>query len=78
MKFKRQVSAEGRNGLIKQSGVDILVTIYRGTTVTLTPITSKGSLARCTIEIPAEDWEQFASEVSNAIAERSSITECDK
>lgn len=53
--FKQTVSFLGRNGNFKSIGLNVYK--YKYSTedkVELTPITSKGLLGRCVIEIPTE------------------------
>lgn len=58
--FKRIVNFFGRNGYFKSSGISISVDSI-DTTVSLDPITSKGNIGRCRIEIPIEDIPDVVS-----------------
>lgn len=51
--FNRNVEFCGRNGLFKQSGISVAKVI--GNRVILEPITSKGVIGRCSVEIPVEN-----------------------
>jgi hypothetical protein len=53
IKFLRQVEFLGRNGPGQQSGIDI-ATYNQGSSVIVAPITSKGMVGRCSVEIPVE------------------------
>ena len=57
--YKRTLSALGRNGHIKQSGIEVMnrEDSHQGH-ISLSPITSKGDIGRCEIEIPIEDLQQ--------------------
>lgn len=52
--FTRVTSFLGRNGTFQASGLKVWAGRYNGG-VYLEPITSKGKVGRCCIEIPAED-----------------------
>jgi hypothetical protein len=54
VKFQRETNFTGRNGFFKCSGVDVTCCAHSRTAM-LTPLTSRGALARCDIFIPAED-----------------------
>ena len=57
-KFKsRRTQFLGRNGSGHQTGVSVYGTT--GATVIIEPITSKGTVGRCFIEIPKEDIPNF-------------------
>ena len=51
IKYDRNVNFIGRNGYFKASGLDIYA---NESIVILQPITSKGEIGRCSIEIPIE------------------------
>lgn len=55
IRFKKRITAfKGRNGVMKCSGVEV----YRGgdlSTMWLSPLTSRGVVGRCYIEVPVED-----------------------
>jgi len=60
--FKRNTNFTGRNGYMKCSGVEILP-LAHGHSVMISPITSKGTVGKCDIEIPAEHLLELASEL---------------
>jgi len=53
--------AEGRNGLLKCFGVELLQSYDNR--ILITPINSKGNVSRCTIQIP----ESAIPEICNAL-----------
>jgi hypothetical protein len=53
--YKSIVNFEGRNGYFKQGGLAIQE--LGDGKVALFPLTSKGDIARCMIEIPVDDLE---------------------
>lgn len=63
--FKRKVNFTGRNGYFTMSGVDIQ-TLDHSENVMLTPLTGKGNLARCDMEIPYEHLPSFIGELKEA------------
>jgi hypothetical protein len=54
--FKRPVTFTGRNGTFKCIGVELMEC---GDRVQISPITSKGQIGRCDIDVPAEDVDAF-------------------
>lgn len=62
-----QVSAEGRNGYMKQAGVEVFPSPVG--VVRLTPINSKGDVGRCCIEIPNDPvvMGQFIEALKGAV-----------
>ncbi len=66
IKFKRQVNFMGRNGFFKSTGLDVLVDRQRKI-VTLSPITSKGMIGNCAIEVPLEAWGKMPIFAQRAI-----------
>ena len=64
IKYKRTVAFEGRNGLFKQGGIVIRVSDY-GKTITMFPLTLKGIIARCMIEIPLENMQEIIHELKS-------------
>ena len=82
VKYTRQVSYIGRNGMGKQTGLELLYIpcsvvsppaksngwkwkSQASSTVSLSPINSKGQVANCIIDIPVEN----ITEVVNALLE---------
>ena len=59
VKWDRETFAEGRNGMSKCHGVELLKFDNR---ILITPINSKGKLTRCVIQIP----ESAIPEICNA------------
>lgn len=56
--FTRLTQSLGRNGVLKTSGINMF-RLDQGI-IELTPVTSRGDLARCHIEIPVEDARAVA------------------
>lgn len=56
--FKRITNFTGRNGYMKQSGIDILPLSY-SQSILIAPITSKGKVGRCDMEIPKESIDDL-------------------
>jgi hypothetical protein len=54
IRFKRTVRFTGRNGTFKAVGLDIF--IDKDNVVSLYPITSKGVIGNCRIDIPLEEF----------------------
>lgn len=50
--FSRQTNFTGRNGYMKCSGINLL---RQENSVLLAPLTSRGCIGRCDVEIPLED-----------------------
>jgi hypothetical protein len=57
-KFKRPVKFTGRNGYFTATGLQVSES---NGTLYLSPITSKGNVGHCCIQIPAEDAEIVAA-----------------
>ena len=55
--FKRPVQFIGRNGCFKSIGLDISVVTPKNI-VCISPITSKGIVANCLIEVPLEEFSK--------------------
>jgi hypothetical protein len=55
------MSAEGRNGMMKQVGVEILPT-FNG--ISLFPMNTRG-IGRAMIQIPIDDLDAFIEELNN-------------
>ena len=49
--YDKTVSFEGRNGMFKQSGMEVMVSAAEKC-VLLFPLTSRGVIGRCMMEIP--------------------------
>lgn len=54
IKFTRQTNFTGRNGYMKCGGIEVMGFDHKSM-VQVAPITSKGAVGRCDIEIPLED-----------------------
>jgi len=52
LKFSRLTTFTGRNGTFKCAGVELIDYTDR---VQISPVTSKGNVGRCDIDIPVED-----------------------
>lgn len=63
-KFKRIVNFVGRNGYFKSSGLSI-TTDHLDNLVNIEPITSKGDVGRCRIEIPIENIPDIVTTLNN-------------
>jgi len=66
--YDRNVNFIGRNGYFKASGLDIYA---NESIIILQPITSKGAVGRCSIEIPIEN----IAALMNILAEAAGIDE---
>jgi len=53
IKFARNTFFTGRNGMFKASGLEILPLDHNNSFM-ISPITSKGLIGRCDVEIPKE------------------------
>ncbi len=53
--FSRQTNPLGRNGYMKCSGLDLCKGGLRDDLVLLSPLTSRGYIGRCELEISLED-----------------------
>lgn len=71
-KFKRIVNFFGRNGYFKSSGISI-TTDHLDNLVSIEPITSKGNIGRCRIEIPIEDIPNIVSTLNSYYGTRKLI-----
>ena len=69
VKFNKFTQATGRNGCLKCSGLDILSLDHNGT-ILLAPLTSKGYVARCDIEIPVEAVPELIAKLREMMATR--------
>lgn len=60
IKYSRQVTYVGRNGLGNQEGLEVELraeAVYEPWRVILEPVNGKGNVANCKLEIPVEDLE---------------------
>ena len=57
----------GRNGYFKQRGVSVRSTV--GNTVLIEPITSRGTVGRCMIEIPKDTVPELIKALKDSIGE---------
>ena len=64
IKYDRNVNFIGRNGYFKASGLDVYA---NESIVIVQPITSKGEIGRCSIEIPIENVTALISHLKTAI-----------
>jgi hypothetical protein len=53
--FSQQTNSLGRNGYMKCSGLDLCKGGLRDDLMLLSPLTSRGHVGRCELEIPLED-----------------------
>jgi hypothetical protein len=51
-KHEYQVSAQGRNGYMKQSGVEVFKSPFG--VLRISPVNSKGTVGNCCIEVPSD------------------------
>lgn len=68
VKYNSIVNFEGRNGFFKQSGLEIQTTDSEKR-IQLFPLTSKGAIARCMLEIPEESLDDVIRELKYARAQ---------
>lgn len=61
LKFQRLTNFTGRNGYFQCSGVELMT--ITDNKVMLSPLTSKGEVARCDIAIPMEDIPVFIEQL---------------
>jgi hypothetical protein len=72
VKFSRTVKFTGRNGAFKCTGIDIFKWHYTAndtSDISITPITSKGILGRCEIEVPIENLPAVIEILQNLVDE---------
>lgn len=80
--LRRDISFLGRNGFGMTSGLDVMLLTVHGKAqdayVMISPLTSKGDIARCRIDIPADpstlrqiaaQFEEMAAEMDAMIAD---------
>lgn len=63
--FNRLTNFTGRNGYFTAKGIEAYP-MHHNQTIMLTPITSKGKLARCDIQIPIENLEEVIATLEAA------------
>lgn len=65
LKYNKTVSYIGRNGFGKQTGIEIQSNQAANPiqVVTLSPINSKGNVARCMIDLPVDSIPAFVKEL---------------
>lgn len=66
IKFTRETNFTGRNGYFKASGIELSGYDPMGN-ILLTPITSKGTAARCDVTIPVEDIPNLIKQLKKFI-----------
>lgn len=67
IKFSELSAARGRNGIIRMSGLEIMPS-QGGTTVMLSPLTSKGKPSdACWLEIPLENIPELIADLKNRL-----------
>lgn len=54
IKYNKQVNFTGRNGYFKQTGLNV-VELAHDNKIMLAPLTSKGMIGNCDIQIPKEN-----------------------
>jgi hypothetical protein len=62
LKFSKNYYFLGRNGVFKQSGIEIF---DLGDVIEIAPITSKNETGRCWISIPANQIDEFIQLLKN-------------
>jgi len=74
MKFSQRTESLGRSGMIITTGLDLHKNLWNnGETVILSPVTSKGTVGRCSIEIPTADIPQLISELRGMLSDNQSL-----
>lgn len=65
MKFSKPTTFLGRNGMFAATGLEInpYLTADNHSVVVLEPVTSRGVIGRCNIEIPVEDIPSLIAEL---------------
>jgi hypothetical protein len=72
--FKQQVTFTGRNGTFKCVGVEVWELSNR---VTISPITSKGKIGRCDIDIPLENLGEFINALTDLVPKKGDTSDYD-
>lgn len=70
--FSRQTNFLGRNGYFKCSGLDLCKGGLRDDLVILSPLTSRGYIGRCELDIPFEDLPALIAGLQKLLPESSS------
>ncbi len=63
VKWQRTTNFTGRNGYAKCSGLEVLP-LPHNDTVMLSPLTSRGVVGRCDIEVPVEALPELIAKLS--------------
>lgn len=58
--YKRVVSYNGKNGWLKCKGIDIM---SLGDYIRISPLTSRGLVAKCHIDVPVEEIDNLINEL---------------
>lgn len=69
MTWERTTNFTGRNGYAKCKGLD-LQTLDHNESLLLAPLTSRGVIGRCDIEIPLESLPELVAKLQALIAHR--------
>jgi len=64
--WKRSTNFTGRNGYSKCSGLDMLP-LDHNDSVMLSPLTSRGAVGRCNIEIPMESLPEVIAKLQSFV-----------
>jgi len=65
--WKRTTNFTGRNGFLKCNGLDLLKMIHNKS-ILISPITSKGKIGRCDIEVPLEAIPAVIQELERMVS----------
>jgi hypothetical protein len=64
VKLSEITTSFGRNGTLNTIAIDVSKNIWNdGKTITISPITSKNVIGKCSIEIPVADIPKFIKEL---------------
>jgi hypothetical protein len=64
IEFSQRTESIGRNGMLITTGLYIHKNLWNnGETVSISPVTSKGLVGKCSIEIPTADIPQLINEL---------------
>ena len=67
LKYSEMVLAQGCNGLMECSGMNVFET--SSGTFRIEPLTSRGAIGNCWIDIPKDDIEKLIRKLKKAIKE---------
>ena len=64
VKLSETTTSFGRNGTLNTTAIDVHKNLWNaGKTITISPITSKNLIGRCSIEIPVADIPKLIDEL---------------